>query len=338
MAKRFTDTDKWKKPFIKNLPAKYKLLWFYIIDDCDIAGLWQVDFDVAKIRIGEDVNSDEAINLFGESIVIIDAGEKWFIPGFLEFQYGSQLSKTNNIYKSIEKILLRYNLFQYLNVEITEYGTTISSFRNRISRKIKEDILLKADLVCEYCQERKSVHELVIDHFIPLNKNGNNSEDNLVCSCIRCNSYKTDSDPEFFLSKQHVFLNPSEKIKKLLIAYKKLKGAYKPLEGAKDKDKEQYKDKDKDKEQDKYKEIEKKYPIEDCKRIALFDERFTKANKTNDSELLLFNGYLERQGEYEFNPAEYKKYFGKLKGKYPTMLKKEYTVDELRELSKTMQL
>ena len=26
MAKRFTDTDKWKKGFMRNLPTKYKIL------------------------------------------------------------------------------------------------------------------------------------------------------------------------------------------------------------------------------------------------------------------------------------------------------------------------
>ena len=46
MAKRFTDTDKWKKGFIRNLPTKYKLLWLYILDDCNHAGVWETDFAV----------------------------------------------------------------------------------------------------------------------------------------------------------------------------------------------------------------------------------------------------------------------------------------------------
>ena len=36
MAKRFTDTDKWKKGFYKKITnLKYKLLWLYILDDCN---------------------------------------------------------------------------------------------------------------------------------------------------------------------------------------------------------------------------------------------------------------------------------------------------------------
>ena len=51
MSKRLTDTEKWKKPFVRGLDDPYKLLWFYILDDCDHAGLWQVDEDVAKILV-----------------------------------------------------------------------------------------------------------------------------------------------------------------------------------------------------------------------------------------------------------------------------------------------
>ena len=55
MAKRFTDTDKWKKTLLKSMPSEYKLLWLYICDDCDHAGIWHVDIQIASLRIGEDV-------------------------------------------------------------------------------------------------------------------------------------------------------------------------------------------------------------------------------------------------------------------------------------------
>ena len=60
MAKRFTDNEKWKKRFFKNLEPKYKLLWIYILDDCNHAGIWDVDMDVAALRIGESLNEKKA--------------------------------------------------------------------------------------------------------------------------------------------------------------------------------------------------------------------------------------------------------------------------------------
>lgn len=110
MAKRFTDTEKWKKPFIKNLKCCYKLLWLYICDDCDHAGVWQVDFDVARIRIGESVNENEALKLFGDKVQSFDNGNKWFIPSFIEFQYPSGLSEQNRAHTAILNLIKKYNL------------------------------------------------------------------------------------------------------------------------------------------------------------------------------------------------------------------------------------
>ena len=101
---------KWKKPFIRGLQGAYKLLWLYICDDCDHAGIWQVDIEVAAIRIGEKIDSKEAIKSFDEKIIIFDKGNKWFIPSFLEFQYPSGLNPDNRAHNSVIILLEKYNL------------------------------------------------------------------------------------------------------------------------------------------------------------------------------------------------------------------------------------
>ncbi len=111
MSKRFTCTDKWKKRFIKNLPIEYKLLWFYILDDCDHAGIWHTDFEVASIRIGNQIDEKIAIDYFEEKICIIDNGEKWFIPSFINFQYG-ELKEDCKPHKSVITILKKYSLYK----------------------------------------------------------------------------------------------------------------------------------------------------------------------------------------------------------------------------------
>lgn len=107
MAKRFTDTDKWKKPFIRALDAPYKLLWLYILDDCDMAGIWQKDFEVASIRIGEKVTEARALEIFGERIKVF--GDKWFIVDFISFQYG-ELSENNRMHKAVSNTLLKNHI------------------------------------------------------------------------------------------------------------------------------------------------------------------------------------------------------------------------------------
>ena len=119
MAKRFTDTEKWKKPFIRNLKASYKLLWLYVCDDCDHSGIWQVDIEVAEIRIGEKLDGKKAIQFFGDKIILLDGGAKWFIPSFIEFQYPSGLNPDNRAHNSIIILLEKNNLLDKQNKPLT---------------------------------------------------------------------------------------------------------------------------------------------------------------------------------------------------------------------------
>ena len=116
MAKRFTDTNKYKKPFIRGLQGAYKLLWDYLYHECDHAGIWIVDFEIAQLYIGSDmqVNKIDALKYFnnGEKRIIeIDHGKKWFIPSFIEFQYGV-LNEQNRAHNSVINILKKYNLYK----------------------------------------------------------------------------------------------------------------------------------------------------------------------------------------------------------------------------------
>ena len=118
MAKRFTDTNKYKKPFIRGLQGAYKVLWDYLYHDCDHAGIWIVDFEIAQIYVGHDlaINQNDALKFFNENkkrIIEIDDGKKWFIPSFIKFQYG-ELKESNRAHNSVINILKNKNLISSL--------------------------------------------------------------------------------------------------------------------------------------------------------------------------------------------------------------------------------
>lgn len=136
MAKRFTDTDKWKKPLLRTMQAPYKLLLLYILDDCDHAGIWQVDLDVAALRIGEKLDHKEAISALGKLIVEVENGEKWFIPSFIEFQYGV-LNFENRVHESVINILSKYGLHEKKPLASPLYGA-IDKDKDKYLEKDKE--------------------------------------------------------------------------------------------------------------------------------------------------------------------------------------------------------
>jgi hypothetical protein len=110
MAKRFIDTTLFRKEFIRGLEAPYKLLWVYIINECDHAGLWDVEMDVAQARLGlPELSEKYAIQFFGDKIHVVNGGSKWFIPDFIDFQYGN-LNPQNRVHQSVIQILEKYKI------------------------------------------------------------------------------------------------------------------------------------------------------------------------------------------------------------------------------------
>lgn len=137
MAKRFTDTAKWSKPFLRGLKAPYKLLWLYILDECDHAGIWQVDFDVAQVKLGEKLNIEVALQQLNGKILPFDNGEKWFIPDFIDFQYGV-LNPDNRAHNSVIQLLNKYNLSLDVKPHISPLQGAMDIDNDKVKDKQRE--------------------------------------------------------------------------------------------------------------------------------------------------------------------------------------------------------
>lgn len=109
--KRFTDTEKWKDSWFRKLPSEYKNLWQYITDNCDNAGIWKPDFELASFFIGQTIESTTAINLFNENKKRIKVLEnsKWYITDFISFQYG-ELTEKCKPHLQVLSLLKKHNL------------------------------------------------------------------------------------------------------------------------------------------------------------------------------------------------------------------------------------
>jgi len=124
-----------------------KLFWFYLLDNCDHAGIWEVDIKLAAFQIEVELDESEILNTFNRKIVPFKPG-KWFVPKFIVYQYG-ELNKSNRAHLSVIKILTKYKLYKGLNeVEQGAYSTLEGA-------KDKEQYK-EMDLVEDKDKERKS--------------------------------------------------------------------------------------------------------------------------------------------------------------------------------------
>lgn len=108
MAKRFTDTNKWSRKEFHSLPVKMKLAWLYMNDNCDHAGIWDMNIELMSFLIGIKISVEDMVKYFGEMIEI--RGNSLRLIPFIEYQYG-ELNPDNKVHLSvINKLKLFSNI------------------------------------------------------------------------------------------------------------------------------------------------------------------------------------------------------------------------------------
>jgi 5-methylcytosine-specific restriction protein A len=151
--------------------------------------------------IGEDVSLDEILTLINSDKpdrIRLLGKDKILITGFIGFQYGA-LSQQCKPHLPVIKLLKLYGLDDDYLIE--ESGTSVKSFRKRLTESAKRQIFEEDDYQCQYCGDRPGAESLDVDHIIALTKGGLNDPDNLITACKKCNSKKYDFDAAEYIKK-----------------------------------------------------------------------------------------------------------------------------------------
>jgi uncharacterized phage protein (TIGR02220 family) len=138
MAKRFSDTEKWKDTWFEELSGKAKLMYFFFLDNCDCAGIWKGSFRQFKFFTGFDYSKKSFLDDFGGRVVELGNGS-FFMPGFVKFQYGP-LKKNNNAHKGVIKSL-KYNNIEtspFEGATVVHYSDTQDKDKDKDKDKEKE--------------------------------------------------------------------------------------------------------------------------------------------------------------------------------------------------------
>jgi hypothetical protein len=133
MAKRFTSTNKWDKEWFMHLPCKLKCLWQYINDKCDQAGMWEANYTLASLHIGETITESD-LAAFGARVEKFAPGKIWVVD-HVDFQSGS-LSEKSPAHKPIFKLLKKYNL---LNRVLLTLSNRVLEIEKEIEKEKEEE-------------------------------------------------------------------------------------------------------------------------------------------------------------------------------------------------------
>ena len=107
MAKRLTDSDKWKDDWYISLSNDHKVVWQWLIDNCTHSGLCKRSMGLLNMMCRVSLKEDELLVIMENRVII--HGSFWFIPNFIKFQYSTLLSNKPAII-SVVKDIFTYDL------------------------------------------------------------------------------------------------------------------------------------------------------------------------------------------------------------------------------------
>lgn len=123
MAKRLSDSTKWADEWFTELPMDMKLVWLYILDMCDHAGVYKVNLRLLRFQTGTDRPEDEIIEYLKDRIYI--SNNKWFIPKFIGFQYKNFFTSNTPAIKSAKELLLSHGIIKEADKELPNPSVTL---------------------------------------------------------------------------------------------------------------------------------------------------------------------------------------------------------------------
>lgn len=135
MARRYTDTDKWKDDWYLSLNNDMRIVWQYLVDNCSIAGIWKKGFTLLNIVCNTRITEEEFKQVFTPRV--IDCGTFYFIPKFLKFQYPLGLTSDKPMIISVMKEVSFFNLSGMITESLGNDYPIITESLSNDSRIIK---------------------------------------------------------------------------------------------------------------------------------------------------------------------------------------------------------
>jgi hypothetical protein len=105
MAKRYTDSEKWQDNWFTDLTNDQKVIWIYLLDHCDNAGIWKMNMKNLNYFCSTNISVEDFIFTFQKRLTRINE-ELFFINKFCLFQYGPDFlnNKSKPVLSALDKL------------------------------------------------------------------------------------------------------------------------------------------------------------------------------------------------------------------------------------------
>ena len=154
MAKRFMDNSIFEKQWFRELPVRLKIVWFYLINKCNHAGILNdLDVGLLSYQIGDNYTIDEILEAFKGNIEQIGES-KFYLSKFCKFQYG-ELNPNVKVHQSVIKILedndIDVNVSETNNAKALSVEDKKIEFAKRVEKEVL-DMHLDPSLVKDFIE------------------------------------------------------------------------------------------------------------------------------------------------------------------------------------------
>jgi hypothetical protein len=148
MKMRFTDIEKWRKLWFRDLCPEAKLLLLYLFDNCGDAGVIEKDPIRYAFDIGlaiDDINTAMTELIGHQKLRHIDT-RYMLLPSFVKFQYPKGLKKGYNPHKSVWREIQKHELDPFelgIDSSLAQALPKPSKIKDKIRDKIRNKDKIK---------------------------------------------------------------------------------------------------------------------------------------------------------------------------------------------------
>lgn len=139
--KRFTETDKWRDPWFRSLPPTEKLVFVFVIENCNNAGFYELDRGGMAFSLGLDLSPIEgALKALTRGLVVED-GWVW-VRTFLKHQKNDKLNPDNPAHRQVIALI---NEQGQRFAKDAEYRAFIAPYKGLLSPIGKGQVKVKGE-------------------------------------------------------------------------------------------------------------------------------------------------------------------------------------------------